>query len=86
MVGGEALDKRLRVVVRALDERLARDVVRHGLLGRVEHLVVRPARRNVEQAPRDPLDKQLVVDGELKDYVNLGVPLRQHAVQALGLQ
>jgi len=74
--GGEALLKRLGVVVLPARERLAGDVVDARRLGRVELLVVRAARRRVDQPAADALDERLVGDLELNNVVDLADALR----------
>lgn len=86
VVGGQALLEGLGVVVGPLDQRLARDVVRHGHLGRVEGLVVAAARGRVHQPARDARDEQRVVDLQLHGVLELLVALLQHGVEALGLR
>lgn len=78
--------ERLCRVVRALDEGLARDVVRHGLLGRRKLLVVRAARRRVDEAARDARHEEVVVDEELDGVLDGLLALGEHAVELLGLR
>ena len=86
MVRRETLAERLLVVVRALHERLARHVVRHGLLRRVEELVVAAATGRVDEAARDAADQELVGDLQLDDVVKLLLALAEHLVELLGLR
>jgi hypothetical protein len=85
VVGGEALLEGLGVVVGALDEGLARDVVLHVHLGRVEGAVVGAARGRVDEAAGDAGDEQGVVDLELNGVLQGRLLLRQHLVEGLGL-
>lgn len=85
VVGGKALLERVGVVVGPLDQGLARDVVGHGLLGRVEGQVVAAARGWVHQPARDTRHQQGVVDLQLHGVLKLLVALPQHLVEALGL-
>ena len=56
VVGGQSLLESIGVIVGSLHERFARHVVLHGLLGRVEGLVVGTARGWVDQSARDTRD------------------------------
>lgn len=85
VVGLEALAEGLGVVVGALDEGLASDVVLHGLLGGVEGQVVRTAGGGVDETARDARDEQGVVDLELHRVLQGEVALAEHGVETLGL-
>jgi hypothetical protein len=81
MVGTKALAESALVVVRALDKRLASDVVDHVGLRGVEDLVVRAARGGVHETASDTGDKKLVGDLELDgvlERLRLGL---EHAVE-----
>lgn len=52
----------LRSVAGTSDQRLSRDIVFHSFLWRVEYIVVRPARRQMYQAPRNAGFRHSVVD------------------------
>lgn len=86
VVGGEALLEGFGIVVGPLDQGLARDVVGHGLLWRVEGQVVAPARGRVHQPARDARHQQGVVDLQLHSVLKLLVALPQHLIEALGLR
>lgn len=62
MISGQALFQCIRIVVCSLDQRLASDVVLHGLLGRIEDLMVRSSRSRMNQAARNPGDEEAIVD------------------------
>jgi hypothetical protein len=85
VVGREALLKRLCVVVGALDERLARDVVGHGGLGRVEDLVVGAAGGGVDEAAGDARDEEAVVDLQFNGVLERLLGCAEHAVELFGL-
>jgi hypothetical protein len=85
VVGGETLLEGGGVVIGALDERLARHVILHVLLGRVEGGVVGAARGRVDEAARDAGHEEGVVDLELDRVLELLVAGFEHRVQALGL-
>lgn len=85
VVGGETLLERVGVVVGALDEGLAGEVVLHVDLGRVEGAVVGAARGGVDEAAGDAGDQQGVVDLELDGVLQRGLLLGQHLVEGLGL-
>lgn len=85
VVGLKALLEGVGVVVGALDERLAGDVVDHGHLGRVEGGVVGAARCWVDQATRDARDQQGVVDLQLHSVLQGLVALLEHCVETLSL-
>jgi hypothetical protein len=69
VVGTEALAESALVVVRALDERLAGNVIDHGGLRGVEDLVVRAAGGGVHETASDTGDKKLVGDLELNSVL-----------------
>lgn len=85
VVGHEALLERISVVVGPLDQGLARNVIRHVLLGRVEGAVVAATRGRVHQAARDAGDEQGVVDLKLNGVLQLLLFLGEHLVESLGL-
>lgn len=85
VVGDQALLEGLGVVVRALDERLASDVVLHGDLGGSELSVVRAARGDVDQASSDAGHQQVVVNGQLDNGVQVLLLVLQHGIELLGL-
>ena len=85
MVRRQALLQGVGVVVAALDERLARRVVRHGLLGGVEDGVVGAARGRVDEAAGDAGDEEGVVDLELDGVLELLGAGVEHGVEVLGL-
>ena len=81
VVGTKTLAESALVVVGALDERLAGDVVDHVGLGGVEDLVVRAARGGVHETASDTGNEKLVGDLELDGVLErLGLGL-QHAVE-----
>lgn len=85
VVGTETLAESALVVVRALDERLAGDVVDHVGLRGVEDLVVRAAGGGVHETASDTGDEELVGDLELDGVLErLGLGL-EHAVELDGL-
>ena len=73
------------VVVGALDQRLASDVVLHVLIGRVEDLVVRPSRGGVDQTASNSCDQKGIVNLQLNGVLELLVALVKHVIQALSL-
>lgn len=85
VVGGETLLEGVGVVVGPLDQGLARDVVGHGHLGRVEGQVVAATRGRVYQPARDARHQQGVVDLQLHGVLQLLVAVLQHGVETLGL-
>lgn len=85
VVGLETLAEGLGVVVGALHEGLASDVVLHGLLGRVEGQVVGTAGSGVDETARDARNKERVVDLELDGVLQGEVALAEHGVETLGL-
>ena len=85
VVGAEALLQGVGVVVGALDEGLAGDVVLHVLLGGVEGGVVGSARGRVDEAAGDAGDEEGVVDLELDDVAELALLLLEHGVEAFSL-
>lgn len=85
VVGLETLAQRLGVVVTALHQRLARDVVLHVVLGRVEDAVVGTAGSRVDETARDARDEKGVVDLELDRVLQGQVALAEHGVETLGL-
>jgi len=81
VVGTKALAESALVIVGALDERLAGNVVDHVSLRGVEDLVVRAARGGVHETTGDTGDKKLVGDLELDGVLQrlrLGL---KHAVE-----
>jgi hypothetical protein len=85
VVGSQTLLEGGLVVVGTLDEGLASDVVGHGLLGRVEDLVVRATGSGVDETAGDTRDEQLVVDAELNGVLERLLAGLEHVVEALGL-
>lgn len=85
VVGSQTLGQGVGVVVGALDEGLAGDVVGHVALGRVEDLVVRTAGSGVDQTASDTGDEEGVVDLKLNGVLELLLTGRKHLIQALGL-
>lgn len=85
MIRGQTSLESLLVIVASLDEGLTRDVVGHGSLGRVEDLVVRPARRRVDETAGDAGNEEAVVDLQLNRMHQLLLVRSEHLVQALGL-
>lgn len=73
------------VVVGALDQRLASDVVLHILLGRVENLVVRPSRGGVDQTASNSCNQKGIVNLQLNSVLELLAALVKHVIQALSL-
>jgi hypothetical protein len=85
VVGTEALAESALVVVGALDERLAGDVVDHVGLRGVEDLVVRATGGGVHETASNTGDEELVGDLELDGVLQrLGLSL-EHAVELDGL-
>ena len=81
VVGTKTLAESALVVVGALDERLAGDVVNHVGLRGVEDLVVRAAGGGVHETASDTGDEKLVGDLELDGVLErLGLGL-EHAVK-----
>ena len=85
LVGSEPLLEGLWSVVAALHEWLARHIVCHVLLGRVEGGVVGAAGRWVDEAAGDTRDKEGVVDLKLNGVLKLLVLLLEHVVETLSL-
>lgn len=85
VVGVEALLEGVGVVVGPLDQGLAREVIDHGFLGRVEGGVVGAARGRVDQAARNARHQEGVVDLQLHSVLQRLVALPEHAVEALCL-
>lgn len=85
VVGAETLLQGLGVVVGALDEGLAGDVVLHVLLGRVERAVIAAPGGRVNETAGDALDEERVVDLELDGVLQGLTPLLQHGIETLGL-
>lgn len=85
VVGDETLLEGLGVVVGALDEGLAGEVVLHGDLGGSELLVVGATGGDVDQATCDTGDEEVVVDGELDNGVQGLLLVLQHGIQLLSL-
>ena len=85
MISGESLLKSISIVVAALDQRLASDVVLHVLLGRVESAVITATRSRVNETAGDALDEKRVVDLELNSVLELLLALLEHFVETLGL-
>ena len=85
MVRAKALLERLGVVVGALDERLARNIVRHVRLRRVEDLVVGAARGGVYKAAGDAGDEERIVDLEFDGVLEGLRGGGEHVVEFLGL-
>lgn len=85
VVRGETLTKCFFIVVGALNKRLARDVVLHGLLRRAEDLVVAAAATWVDETSRDAADEELVGDLQFNHMVKLLLPVREHLVKLLSL-
>ena len=86
VVCDQSLDECLGIVVAALDEGFASDVISHGLLWWVEDLVVRAARGWVDQASGDTRYKEFIVDLHLNGVIEWALSrIRKHRVQALSL-
>lgn len=85
VVGGQALLEGRGVVVAALDQRLARLVVRHGLLGRVEGRVVAAPAGRVHEAACDARHEEGVVDLQLDGVLEGLVARLEHGVEGFGL-
>lgn len=85
MVRAEALLERVCVVVGALDEWLASDVVFHLALGRVENLVVRASGRGVDQSAGNTCDEEGVVNLELHGVLERLLAGGEHVIKLLGL-
>jgi hypothetical protein len=81
----EALLKGLGVVVGALDEGLASDIVDHVALGRIEDLVVRAARCGVNETTSDARYEERVVDLELDGVLERLLGGFKHAIKLLCL-
>jgi hypothetical protein len=85
VVSGQTLGESCLVVVGTLNEGLASDVVGHGLLGRVEDLVVRATGSGVDETAGDTGDEQVVVDAELNGVLERLLAGLEHGVEALSL-
>lgn len=85
VVGGETLLQGFGVIIGALNQGLASQVIRHGDLGRVEDLVVRAAGSRVHQSACDACYKERIIDLQLYCMLQFLVLLRQHFVKRLGL-
>lgn len=85
MVRDQTLLEGVSVVVGALDERLAGDVVLHVGLGGVEDLVVRAAGGGVNETAGDTRNEETVVDLEFDGVLKLLLASFEHFVELLGL-
>ena len=85
VVGSQALLKGIGVVVGSLDKRFTGDIVSHGVLRRVENLVVGAAGCRVNQTASDSGNKELIVNAELDGVLEGHLPRSKHLVEALGL-
>lgn len=85
VVGSKTLGEGVGVVIRALDQGLASDVVSHGCLGRVEDLVVGAAGSRVDQTARDTSNEQGVVNLQLHGVLELLLARGEHVVETLSL-
>lgn len=85
VVGSQTLGESVGVVVGALDQGLAGDIVGHVALGGVEDLVVRTAGGGVDETAGDTSDEEGVVDLELDGVLELLLAGDEHLVQTLGL-
>lgn len=86
VVSSQTLGEGLGIVVRALDQRLAGNVVLHVRLGRVKNLVVRAAGSRVDQTTSNTSDKQSVVNLQFHGMLELLLAGREHVVKALSLR
>lgn len=80
MVSDQSLLESIGVIVRALDQCFASDVVLHFCLGRVEDLVIRSARGWVHESPRYPGNEKAIIDLELDGVEEFLVSDGQHVV------
>lgn len=81
MVGDQSLFQRLDVIVCALDESFARNIVGHGFFGRMEDLVVRAPRGRVDQSACDAGYEDVVGDQQLNCLAERLVFFLQHLVE-----
>lgn len=82
----QSLFQCFRVIVGSLDQRLAGDVVLHGLLRWVEHFVVRSSRGWMNESTRYAIHQELIVYLQLDRVFEWLVVRFQHAVQPLCLR
>lgn len=85
VVGSQTLGQGVGVVVGALDQGLAGDIVGHVALGGVEDLVVRAAGGGVDETASDTGNEEGVVDLQLNGVLELLLAGEKHLVQTLGL-
>lgn len=85
VVGSQTLGQSVGVVVGALDQGLAGNIVGHVALGRVEDLVVRAAGGGVDETASDTGDEEGVIDLELNGVLELLLAGGKHLVQTLSL-
>lgn len=81
----QARDQRLGRVVLAPHQGFSSHIVAHGRLGGRELLVVAAPARRVDQAPRDALDQNAVVDLEVQDGVEVFSFLLEEGVEGFRL-
>lgn len=86
VVSRQTLGEGLGIIIGALDQRLAGDVVLHVILGRVEDLVVRAARGRVDQTAGDTSHQQRVVNLQLNGVLELLITGGKHVIETLGLR
>jgi hypothetical protein len=81
VVGIKAIAESLLVVIRALDKGLSSEVVLTRNLRGSELLVVGAARGGVDQTTANATNKDLIIDLELDDTVNVDLVLSQHLIK-----
>jgi hypothetical protein len=86
VIRDKALLQGFLIVIRSLDQRFAAHIIRHLLLGRVEDLVICPARSGVDETASDSSYEQTVFDLELHCMFELLGLHAEHFVEFLRLR
>lgn len=86
VVRSQSFLQRVGVIIAPLDEWLARHIISHLLLRRVEDLVVGATRGGVDEAASDARNEQIVVDLELDCVLQRLRLAGQHLVELLRLR
>lgn len=76
----QSVPQRRLVIVAALDQWFARDVVHHVPLRRVEDLVIRPTRSRMHKSTGDAGNEEGIVNLQFDRVHQLLLVLRQHLV------
>lgn len=80
MVGDEPLLQGVGVVIGSLNERFARDVILHVVLGRVEDLVIGSSRGRVYKSSGDTGNEEAIVDLKFDGMLKLLLASGEHVV------